>query len=504
MNKGIITLFILIACSWVTISRAISPVDINVPARPEFLAVNVDTATGNAVLQWKHNTETDIIYHIFKYNGAGDPVLYDSVYQKPLNNYYIDKDAHPTKGSEAYLVHVIEDPDGSRISSKQYSISLSTLLLKVSFDSCQAKSTIQWSTKLSLWAGETGSFTIFRKTGNAPASPIGEVDGNTYKYTDGGLLAGIQYTYFIQAKKKNDTLEIFSNKSSIFSKMSSKPNYLAPTKTSVKESGFLDVSFAIDPSGETNKYILTRSNDANGNYDTIQEFITNEKTITYPDIDVNGNENVYYYKLQAINYCNSVFLESPPINNVLLSANEDNLGINLNWTPFLPAKAGDFYTVYREKPGFSTSIIYPGNEYDDNIDDLKWKNHDGQFCYYIETSYFDTNLEKTFTSISNSTCVSLETGIIKMANALNPRSNVSELNKIFKPFLTFQPEKYFFVVYDRWGRKMFETNNPLEGWEGKTLSGKEAPEGVYVYEIKITSFNGETKKIPGTVTLVYH
>lgn len=58
-------------------------------------------------------------------------------------------------------------------------------------------------------------------------------------------------------------------------------------------------------------------------------------------------------------------------------------------------------------------------------------------------------------------------------------------------------EPFLMVIYDRWGKKMFETRDRQKGWKGKDLKGKDAPEGVYYYVVTIGK-----KEYTGTVTLV--
>ncbi len=47
-------------------------------------------------------------------------------------------------------------------------------------------------------------------------------------------------------------------------------------------------------------------------------------------------------------------------------------------------------------------------------------------------------------------------------------------------------ETYEFFVYDRWGVRLYNTNNPQDkGWNGNMPNGKPAVEGVYFYHLKI-------------------
>ena len=38
-----------------------------------------------------------------------------------------------------------------------------------------------------------------------------------------------------------------------------------------------------------------------------------------------------------------------------------------------------------------------------------------------------------------------------------------------------------FEIFNRWGAKVYETNDPELNWDGTNLSGKELAEGTYFY-----------------------
>ncbi|MEN8927482.1 MAG: gliding motility-associated C-terminal domain-containing protein, partial [Flavobacteriales bacterium] len=83
--------------------------------------------------------------------------------------------------------------------------------------------------------------------------------------------------------------------------------------------------------------------------------------------------------------------------------------------------------------------------------------------------------------INQSTCV-FDLKIGCRLNASIPQifsPNGDGLNDVLyvygRNFLDFR-----FIVFNRWGEKVFETNNPNRGWDG-TYRGKPALEGVYVY-----------------------
>ncbi len=64
-----------------------------------------------------------------------------------------------------------------------------------------------------------------------------------------------------------------------------------------------------------------------------------------------------------------------------------------------------------------------------------------------------------------------------------------------------EAEKLEFLVYDRWGQLLFETDNVSEGWDG-TYQGRKAEEGVYFFSVKMTLISGEEIFKKGDITLI--
>jgi len=62
-------------------------------------------------------------------------------------------------------------------------------------------------------------------------------------------------------------------------------------------------------------------------------------------------------------------------------------------------------------------------------------------------------------------------------------------------------EDFYFVVYNQWGQKVFETRDLQTGWDG-TFMGKECPNGVYDYYFRGTCINDEEFEKKGNVMLV--
>ncbi|WP_373549610.1 PKD domain-containing protein [Haliscomenobacter sp.] len=62
-------------------------------------------------------------------------------------------------------------------------------------------------------------------------------------------------------------------------------------------------------------------------------------------------------------------------------------------------------------------------------------------------------------------------------------------------------DRMTFIIYNRWGQKMFETSDPKVGWDG-TFRGKQLPPDVYGFYLLANCIDGSTYRKQGNVTLI--
>ncbi|MEM6263328.1 MAG: gliding motility-associated C-terminal domain-containing protein [Bacteroidota bacterium] len=60
---------------------------------------------------------------------------------------------------------------------------------------------------------------------------------------------------------------------------------------------------------------------------------------------------------------------------------------------------------------------------------------------------------------------------------------------------------YHLLIFNRWGEKLFDSQNPFPGWDG-TYKGASCPEGVYVYRLEYQGIDGVFRQKNGTITLI--
>ncbi|PZQ94005.1 MAG: hypothetical protein DI539_31410, partial [Flavobacterium psychrophilum] len=57
------------------------------------------------------------------------------------------------------------------------------------------------------------------------------------------------------------------------------------------------------------------------------------------------------------------------------------------------------------------------------------------------------------------------------------------------------------LIFDRWGEKVFESNNLEQGWDG-TFRGEPAKTDNYSWQIRYSNQQGTTKDLNGHVSLL--
>ena len=91
---------------------------------------------------------------------------------------------------------------------------------------------------------------------------------------------------------------------------------------------------------------------------------------------------------------------------------------------------------------------------------------------------------------------------VHVPNAFSPGED--GVNDLFKPVIDgIDPERYHFDIFDRWGQPLFSTRDPNAAWDGRSPSGEDIPQGVYVWRLHLKdSYTGIRYERTGHVTLL--
>ncbi len=88
---------------------------------------------------------------------------------------------------------------------------------------------------------------------------------------------------------------------------------------------------------------------------------------------------------------------------------------------------------------------------------------------------------------------------VYLPNSFTPNSD--GLNDTWHPKFNCVFKKYNLTIFNRWGEIIFNTDNPYDQWNG-TYRGTDCQNGVYIYELKYSSFGQHETIKKGHVVLI--
>ena len=97
--------------------------------------------------------------------------------------------------------------------------------------------------------------------------------------------------------------------------------------------------------------------------------------------------------------------------------------------------------------------------------------------------------------------LNITTGICNLLLPSGFTPNGDGINDVFKVKYPFPAKDFHFVMYDRWGEKVFETNDINKGWDGN-YKGQPAIQNAYIWVINYVDINNKPQQLKGTVMLL--
>lgn len=348
--------------------------------------------------------------------------------------------------------------------------------------------------------GQVGDYQIYRSLDGTYFSLLTTLDNNQNSYIDANLCDS-NYYYFILA---NHPTKDFHSQSNI---AMNNPPYIYQSKplrmryASVLNDSSIIVTWDKSVQKNVDYYTLFRG------IDTLQ--VSDRAVINdtfFIDSDVKPNKYSYQYKVQVTDQCQNISPVSNSGKTILLKTKVDREKdrINLNWTPYQFWENGisQYKIELRDSTRKFKELTATPENVTSYIDKELHSDLDSAYCYRIVA------LENTIDgdmSYSNSTCSILPSRIF-VPTAFSP--NNDGLNDLFlvSAISVFKNEKvkyksFKLKIFNRWGDLVFETNNPLVGWDG-TLDGRVCPNDAYIYWIKALGTDGQDFFVTGTITLI--
>lgn len=374
-------------------------------------------------------------------------------------------------------------------------------LYQPTYDICNKKIFLTWDTPL---MPDVDSFYIYVSIWGGAWQKIAVLSSKILQYNYNMLPYNAQYKFMVQAKstlRKKTSSSNRRNLNIVYSPFAENAFFYIPSY----HDGKLIFKWAVQPLAQTS-FVLEESCNQQ-NYFKISDFSISNQSIYFYNIykDIYDKENCNY-QLKLFDSCGN-YLFSKQVAPIHLEIEEWDTYVNhLKWKiPVLSKMQIQKVTLLRmSKTGdnsinrqFEVANIYEGSFTDSVKPDYR---HKGDFEYQLEVGYLDSIRWNPDTAMSNKVFAKINKEIF-VPNAFTPGAAT---NAIFKPILVFVPEDgYYFVIFNRGGQKIFETNNPTEGWDGvDKFAGGPAPQGTYVYVIQYRNKTGKLVDKTGAVTLL--
>ena len=103
-----------------------------------------------------------------------------------------------------------------------------------------------------------------------------------------------------------------------------------------------------------------------------------------------------------------------------------------------------------------------------------------------------SGFDRVYVVLIPETC---EKNLDSIPNAFSPNGDAINDTYYIKDLCNF--DGFNIKIFNRWGKIIFESTNPIFVWDGTTSSGTEASEGVYYYVLK-----AKTRDLHGYINLI--
>ena len=477
--------------------------DMITPDIPFIYRASVDSLTGDVTITWNENSQTDTYgYVIYTLDQNGFLIELDTIWGRENTSYIhnINVDGPLTYSVAAFdSCFTNTNPPTYQTSAKAEVHT--TIYLTSVLNVCNRNIELEWTD----YEGfeDLINYEVWAIKNDETWELLGSTDQNTFVHP---ILFGDEYRILVKAIDAAMDTNALSNIVEVSFDEGSGPFYSFLAYASVVGND-VEVLHRLSLDGGVQWVKLERYNTLTGQFEEIDEkLVANNNEIYFLDEDAEPQRRSYTYRTVIMDTCDQVIGISNIGQTIYAEAitEEDAMVHTIQWSPYDEFVGKNIrYRVYRGLDGnFDGTPFAVTNPNVTTVTDSVIQftdDHQGKICYYVEAVEGQNQLALSETSQSNIICPVLEP-LVYIPNAFT----VGGLNPRFKPETRMHRiEEYQFEIYDRYGRVIFETADPNEGWDGSIHNGNRvAREGVYVYRLSIRDGNGIEVLRHGHVTLL--
>lgn len=474
-----------------------------VPDIPVISSVNIDTLSNGVTIEWNENSQEDTYgYVIYQTDQNGNLVEIDTVWGIGSTNY-----THFPNTSDGPLEYSIAAFDScfTDIVPPTYQTSAkaephTTNFLSGNLNICDRTVELNWTGYIGF---NNNEHDIYTRVNGGSWEAIGSTSDSFFSTN---IELGDEMIFAIKTANSDNNNYSFSNIDTVSFTDAGGPTYSYLSVATVQDDKAI-IKHRLSLDGGIEFIKLWKYNTFSNEYEEIDEKpVGNNNEVIFEDEEAEVNRRSYTYKTELIDTCEQSLGFSNLGETIYLtvSTDEENMVHTLQWTPYQEFIGNiQAYLIYRSVDGAyepnPIAIVNPNDRtYMDSVEIFS-DTDDGEICYVVHALEGPNAHDLSEASASNEVCPVLPPTIY-IPNAFSVGGN----NPIFKPVTRHhQFTDYHFEIFDRYGRMIFETTDPDEGWNGKiNTTSKVAREGVYIYRLSLRDGNGIEVLKHGHVTLL--
>ncbi|MBP7810409.1 MAG: gliding motility-associated C-terminal domain-containing protein [Bacteroidia bacterium] len=450
-------------------------------------------STGQSILGWKPSSSADCFgYVIYQYNGAAWQSI-DTVFG--INNTIYTYTSTAANGASVNYCIASMDSCGN---ISPLGAAHNTINVKTKYNVCARSTAINWNPYKNIPLG-VSHYQVYCSTNAGPYLLLGSSTDTTFQHT--GLTPGRTYCYMVRVFNTFGAITSSSNRSCLVATAPPSSSFVYLKSASVDLDQTVTVTLYCDTLVACKGFNVYKSED--GSSFNLIGFVNynGKSTRTYNDADVSTSGKNYFYKAEVIDSCGNSRFVSNIGKTVLLKVKNDPEKIfnnNLSWDNYSTYSGGVAgYYVFRIinetfDPNPVDFVPFGMTTYTDNVEDIVKES--GKVGYVVTAVEGFGNIYGLIGAASSNKAEAYVEGKVFVPGAFAPKG----VNRVWMPVAQFiEKTDYHVTVFDRWGKKVFETTSDTEGWTG---DGYE--DNTYVYLVEYKNARGEFIEMKGTVTMV--
>ncbi|MBP8959926.1 MAG: gliding motility-associated C-terminal domain-containing protein [Bacteroidales bacterium] len=472
---------------------AYSQKDDKQPSVPVLINVSVQPETGFTEIYWSKSTSPDVAGYVIYNLVKNEAFAFDTI-RNPEASFFINRDSKANFRSESYVVAAI-DSSGN---ISPLSNPLSTIFTLSEADTCKRNLNIKWNNYLS-YPLDVKEYKIKISENGSNFREAGRVYADTC-FTIVNIEPEIYYCVIVEAVLDNGFYSS-SNKTCKSVIMERVPKWINANYATINENQQIELSFSIDPLAETTNYIIERKEENDTAFQSLSNITTSDKNINFTDTNANFTKR-FIYRLAALNSCGIKSACSNIASNITSEIIYSDNVINIYWNPYsgwrggimaqeLWADFGSGFEKFSELPSYDSS-------YSINYSEIMYRLTGSQICFYLIAEEWPDSLGFSGKSKSNTVCMDIEEKVF-IPNTFTPDND--NINDSFRPVFSFTPVSYLLIITDRENKKLFESIDYNDSWDGSN-NGLPLPSGVYLWYLKVKTPSGKIIQKNGTVTIL--